>query len=103
VASPARRLRERGPVLPPMGLRLRLRADVDISGLAPQARVIADAMKTYGVIVADNGSAWYLGGVPDERWDNDALGTLDALTGADFEAVDASPLMTNPDSGTAAP
>src|SRR5262249_15227486 len=54
--------------LPPMGLRLWLKAGVDISGLPPQARVIAQAMKTYGVIVADNGSGWYISGVPDDRW-----------------------------------
>jgi hypothetical protein len=89
------------PNLPPMGLRLRLRADADLTGLAPQARVIAEAMQTHGVIVADNGSAWYLSGEPDERWDNDALRTLDALSGADFEAVDAAPLMVDPDSGQA--
>ena len=88
--------------LPPMGLRLRLRADVDLSGLAPQARVVAEAMRTYGVIVADNGSAWFLSGAPDERWDNDALRTLGSLTGADFEAVDTSPLMVDPDSGQVA-
>ena len=75
------------PALPPMGLRLRLRRDADLSGLAPQARVVAQAMQTYGVIVADNGSAWYLSGTPDERWDNDDLQTLATLSGADFEAV----------------
>jgi len=91
------------PALPPMGLRLRLRADVDLSGLAPQARVVAEAMRDHGVIVADNGSAWYLGGVPDDRWDNDALQTLGSLTGADFEAVDSAPLMVDPDSGRAGP
>lgn len=85
--------------LPPMGLRLRLRAGVDISGLPPQARVVAEAMKTYGVIVADNGSAWYLSGVPDDRWDNDALQALGGLSGSDFEAVDSAPLMADPDSG----
>ena len=88
--------------LPPMGLRLRLKPDVDISGLAPQARVVAQAMKTYGVIVADNGSPWYISGVPDEHWDNDGLQTLGTLTGADFEAVDASSLMVSPDSAQAA-
>jgi len=88
--------------LPPMGLRLRLRSDVDFSGLAPQARVVAEAMKTHGVIVADNGSAWYISGAPDDRWDNDALQTLGSLTGADFEAVDASSLVADPNSGQAA-
>jgi hypothetical protein len=70
-----------------MGLRLRLRGDADLSGLAPQARVVAQAMQTYGVIVADNGSAWYLSGTPDDRWNNDDLQTLGSLTGTDFEAV----------------
>lgn len=90
------------PALPPLGLRLRLRSDADLSGLAPQARVVAEAMQTYGVIVADNGSPWYLSGVPDDRWDNDALQTLRTLTGSDFEAVDASPLMVSPNSAQAA-
>jgi hypothetical protein len=88
--------------LPPMGLRLRLRADADLSGLGPQARVVAEAMQTYGVIVADNGSAWYLSGAPDERWDNDDLQSLGTLTGAAFEAVDSSQLMVDPDSAQAA-
>ncbi|HEV7761911.1 MAG TPA: hypothetical protein VGO78_23045 [Acidimicrobiales bacterium] len=87
--------------LPPMGLRLRLKAGVDLSGLAPQARVVAEAMQTYGVIVADNGSPWYISGVPDEHWDNDGLQSLGSLTGSDFEAVDASSLMVSPDSAQA--
>ncbi len=89
------------PALPPMGLRLRLKADVDISGLPPQARVIAQAMKTEGVIVADNGSAWYISGVPDPRWNNDDLRTLDTLHGSEFEAVDTSGLQIDPNSGKA--
>lgn len=100
---PARHAASRSsdPALPPMGLRLRLRADVDISGLGPQAQAIAQAMKTYGVIVADNGSAWYLSGIPDERWDNDDLRSLGSLTGASFEAVDTSSAMVDPNSGQA--
>jgi hypothetical protein len=88
-----------GAALPPMGLRLRLKSTVDISRLPAQARVVAQAMKTYGVVVADNGSAWYLSGVPDNRWSNDALRALGTLSGADFEAVDASRLMVSPNSG----
>jgi hypothetical protein len=84
--------------LPPMGLRLRLKSTVDISRLPAQARVIAQAMKTYGLIVADNGSAWYLSGTPDDRWSNQALRALGTLTGADFEAVDESGLMVGPNS-----
>jgi hypothetical protein len=87
------------PALPPMGLRLRLKSSVDISGLPPQAQEIARAMQTYGVIVADNGSPWFISGTPDERWNNDALQTLGELQGSDFEAVDTSSLMVDPDSG----
>lgn len=85
--------------LPPMGLRLRLKASVDISGLPPQAKVIARAMQTEGVIVADNGSPWYISGTPDSRWNNDDLRALGTLTGGDFEAVDTSGLMADPNSG----
>ena len=84
-----------------MGLRLRLKADVDLAGFSPQARVILQALKSYGMIVADNGSPWFISGVPDERWDNDVLQTLRRLDGADFEAVDASGLMVSRDSGRA--
>ena len=88
--------------LPPMGLRLRLRADFDMSSYAPEVQVILQAMKTYGLIVADNGSPWYISGVPDERWDNDHLQEFGNLTGTDFEAVDESSLMVDPSSGQAA-
>ena len=87
---------------PPMGLRLRLRAGFDLSGFDPQVQVILRAMQRYGIILADNGSAWYVSGAPDERWDNDVLRQLHQLTGDDFEAVDASVLMVDPDSGQAA-
>jgi hypothetical protein len=87
------------PALPPMGLRLRLKSTVDISRLPSQARVVAQAMKTYGVIVADNGSAWYLSGTPDNRWSNDALRALGTLSGNDFEAVNTAPMMVSPSSG----
>jgi hypothetical protein len=85
--------------LPPMGLRLRLKSSVDISHLPKQARIVAQAMKTYGVIVADNGSPWYISGAPDSRWSNDALHALGGLNGSDFEAVDESGLRTSPNSG----
>ena len=76
------------PSLPRMGERLRLKASVDISGLPRQARRVARAMQTYGLIVADNGSDWYVTGAPDPRWDNDQLHALDVLRGSDFEVVD---------------
>jgi hypothetical protein len=87
--------------IPPMGARFRLKADYDISGFPPEMQVILQAMKTYGIMLADNGSNWYVSGAPDERWDNDMLHLLDALTGGDFEAVDASALMVDPNSGEA--
>jgi len=76
------------PSLPRMGERLRLKASVDISGLPPQARRVARAMKTYGLIVADNGSDWYVSGAPSRRWDNDQLHALHGLSARDFEVVD---------------
>lgn len=85
--------------LPPMGLRMRLKASVDTSRLPAQARVVAEAMKRYGVIVADNGSAWFISGTQDNRWNNDQLRALSTLTGANFEAVDVSGLMADPNSG----
>lgn len=87
--------------VPPMGARFRLKQDYDISGFDPKMRVILQAMKTYGIIIADNGSDWYVSGAPDNRWDNDLLHTLDVLTGDDFEAVDVSSLMINANSGQA--
>ncbi len=85
--------------VPPMGARFRLKADYDISGFSPELRVILQAMKTYGIMLADNGSNWYISGAPDEHWDNDMLHQLDVLTGNDFEAVDTSGLMVDPNSG----
>ena len=81
-----------GANLPPMGLRVRLRASVKISGLPYQARVVAQALKRYGMILADNGSPWYISGAPNPHWSNDALHLLDRLTGRDFEVVDTSSL-----------
>jgi hypothetical protein len=80
------------PSLPPMGLRVRLKASVDISKLPRQARVVAQAMKTYGMILADNGSNWYVSGAPSPKWSNDQLHALGSLTGSDFEVVDTSSL-----------
>ena len=79
-------------VYPPMGLRVRLKATVDISSLPSEARVVAEALKRYGLILADNGSPWYISGAPDPRWSDDQLHQLDRLTGRDFEVVDTSSL-----------
>jgi hypothetical protein len=75
------------PSLPRMGERLRLKKGVDISRFPRQARRIAKAMQTYGLIVADNGSDWFVSGVPSPKWDNDQLHALDVLSGRDFEVV----------------
>jgi hypothetical protein len=75
-----------------MGLRVRLKASVNISALPYQARVVATALKRYGMILADNGSPWYISGAPDRRWNNDALHQLQQLTGRDFVVVDTSSL-----------
>lgn len=88
---------------PPMGLRLRLKASVPEGEFPTSVRPIIQALKTYGAIVADNGSPWFISGVPDERWDNDDLATLRSISGTDFEAVDATSLMVSPDSGQAGP
>ena len=79
---------------PAMGQRLRLKAGYDISSLTGQARVIAEAMKNYGVIVADNGSNWYFQGAPSPGWDDDDLNQLKDIPGTAFEAVDMGPVRT---------
>ncbi len=84
---------------PPMGQRFRLRADFDISGFSFEVQVILRALKKYGMIVADNGSSWYISGAPDERWNNEQLHELRQVLGSDFEAVDVSSLLLSPDSG----
>jgi hypothetical protein len=81
-----------GANLPPMGLRVRLKAGVNISGLPYQARVVAQALKRYGLILADNGSPWYISGAPNSRWNDDALHELDHLTGRDFQVVNTTSL-----------
>src|SRR5215467_15138358 len=80
------------PSLPPMGLRVRLKADVDISAFPKQARVILQALKTYGMILADNGSSWYISGAPNPKWSNDDLHSLGRITGSMFEVVDTTSL-----------
>ncbi len=80
------------PSLPPMGLRLRLRAGFDTRGFPRQARVVLAALKRYGMLVADNGADWYVTGAPSPGWDNDDLHALSRVKGRDFEVVDASSL-----------
>ena len=87
------------PNLPPMGLRLRLKANVNISSFSRTNQIILTALKRYGMIVADNGSSWYISGAPDNRWNNDDLHMLGTIPGSDFEAVDESSLQVNVNSG----
>jgi hypothetical protein len=82
--------------LPPMGLRVRLKASYDTSDLSPQARVIAEALKRYGMILADNGSPWYITGASDSRFDDDVMHELDVITGRDLEVVDTTGLVNGP-------
>ena len=84
---------------PPMGQRFRLKASFNISPFSSTNQVILQALKTYGMFVADNGSAWYLSGAPDDRWNNDDLHNLQTgVHGSDFEAVDESSLMIDANS-----
>ncbi len=81
------------PTLPPMGLRLRLRASYDLSRFHGESLVILKALKTYGMIVADNGSSWYITGAADPRWDDNDLDQLKTVPGSAFEAVDTGPIV----------
>jgi hypothetical protein len=105
---PARHLTSDDPAspgIPPMGARFRLKDSFDISPFPAEMQVILLAMKIYGIILADNGSNWFISGTPDESWGsngNDMLHQLGlSLTGDDFEAVDSSGLMVDPNSGEA--
>ena len=80
--------------LPPMGMRVRLRASFDVSGFAPECQVILRALQTYGMFVADNGSDWFLSGAPDPRWNDDNLHTLGKVKGSDFEVVKMGRVIT---------
>lgn len=82
------------PTLPAMGMRFRLSASYDVTGLTGQARVIATAMQRYGLIVADNGSNWFFQGAPDPGWNDDDLNQLKSIPGTSFEVVDTGPVQT---------
>tara|TARA_B110000211_G_scaffold164576_1_gene185783 strand:- start:17490 stop:19688 length:2199 start_codon:yes stop_codon:yes gene_type:complete len=86
--------------LPPMGMRLRLKQNVDISNFSPQAKVIAEALKTYGMILADNGGAMFISGEPNENWNNWGLKDLKKLVSNNFEVVDTDFLQVHPDSAS---
>lgn len=87
--------RSKDPNAIPMGSWLRLRANADVSALGPQARVIAAALKDHGAVVSDMGPGFVLRGEPDVRWNDRDIATLRTLSLADFEIVDASPMMVS--------
>jgi hypothetical protein len=91
---------------PPMGLRLRLKSSVDTSSFSGPGKIVATAMKTYGLIVADIGSDWYFQGDSDNGWDNsdpngsdtyvgELMTDFQSVSGADFEVIDTGPISTN--------
>ncbi len=82
------------PNRPPMGMRVRLKASFDISGFSPPMQVILRAFKKYGMMLADNGSNWYISGAPDPRWSDDDLHTLGAIKGSNFEVVQMGTIVT---------
>lgn len=82
--------------LPPMGTRVRLKADFDMSGFSPRVRVILVAMQRYGMILADNGSPWFFSGTSDVRWNDDELNELKSLRGSDFEVVNTTGFVNGP-------
>jgi hypothetical protein len=94
--SPARHFASEStdPSFPPMGMRVRLKSGFDVTGFPPSARVVLQALKTYGMFLADNGGNWYISGAPDSRWSDDELNTLKGLTGNDFEVVRMGPVTT---------
>jgi len=80
--------------LPPMGMRVRLKASVDISGYPEPVQVVLRALKKYGMFLADNGSNWYISGAPDSRWDDDQLSRIRSIQGKDFEVVEMGDIVT---------
>ena len=90
-----------GTQFPPMGARFRLRANFDVSGYSAANQALLNTLKKYGMMLADNGSAWYLSGAPNAGWNDSDLHNLGYVKGSDFEAVDVSPLMIDPNSGQA--
>ena len=80
--------------LPPMGMRVRLKASYEAGKLPPQARVVLEALKSHGMILADNGGDWFVSGAPDPRWDDEDLATLKRVKVRDFEVVAMGKLVT---------
>jgi hypothetical protein len=81
------------PNLPPMGLRLRLKASYSLAGFSGAALIVLEALKRYGLIVADNGSPWFVTGAPDPRWNDENLEQIKRVPGSEFEAVESGPIL----------
>jgi hypothetical protein len=90
-----------GTQYPPMGQRFRLKASFDITGFSATNQIILKALKKYGMILADNGSSWFISGAPNDSWNNSDLHALGGILGSNFEAVDESALMIDPNSSQA--
>jgi hypothetical protein len=84
------------PDLPPMGMRVRLKADFDVSKFSPSARVILQALKTYGMLLISNGTPWLINGVPDDQWNDAELKELRRIPGSSLEVVRMDGLVTGP-------
>jgi hypothetical protein len=84
--------RSSDPDLPPMGMRVRLKADYNISGFPKEAQAILKAFKKYGMMLADNGGDWYVSGAPDPRWNDENLNAIRRVKGSDFEVVATGPI-----------
>jgi hypothetical protein len=91
------------PQCPPMGLRLRPKATVNIAPYPRMDRVVLQALKTYGMIVADDGSPWYISGAGSNYWDNNVLHELTGIVGRDFQMVNKPCLEVSPNSGAVDP
>lgn len=87
--------RSEDPDLPPMGMRVRLKANYDIDRFTPECRAILQGLKTYGMILADNGGPWFISGAPDSRWNDSHLNLLKRVQGSDFEVVRMPKIETN--------
>ena len=81
------------PNLPPMGLRLRLEADYSLARFHGESLIVLEALKRYGLIVADNGSPWYITGAPNSHWNDEDLEQIKQVPGSAFEAVDSGPIL----------
>jgi len=81
------------PALPPMGLRLRLKASYSLAGFSGQSLVILEALKRFGLIVADNGSPWFITGAPNPGWNDENLEEIKQVPGSEFEAVETGPIL----------